>query len=75
MLGDGEMGDYLANKTDLETAKLLTVTHTCQFAKRQRTWFRGSGNGDLPIHWLRSGSSWENAIDCMTKQGFSELRS
>jgi tRNA dimethylallyltransferase len=66
-LGYGEMCDYLANKTDLETAKLLTVTHTCQFAKRQRTWFRGSGNGDLPIHWLRSGSSWEAAIDCMTK--------
>jgi tRNA dimethylallyltransferase len=62
-LGYGEMCDYLANKTDLETAKLLTVTHTCQFAKRQRTWFRGSGNGDLPIHWLRSGSSWETAID------------
>jgi tRNA dimethylallyltransferase len=61
-LGYGEMCDYLANKTDLETAKLLTVTHTCQFAKRQRTWFRGSGNGDLPIHWLRSGSSWEAAI-------------
>jgi tRNA dimethylallyltransferase len=62
-LGYGEMSDYLANKTDLETAKLLTVTHTCQFAKRQRTWFRGSGNGDLPIHWLRSGSSWEQAIN------------
>ena len=53
-LGYGEMSDYLANKIDLETAKLLTVTHTCQFAKRQRTWFRGSGNGDLPIHWLRA---------------------
>lgn len=62
-LGYGEMSDYLANKTDLETAKLLTVTHTCQFAKRQRTWFRGSGNGDLPIHWLRSGSRWQDAID------------
>jgi tRNA dimethylallyltransferase len=62
-LGYGEMSDYLANKTDLETAKSLTVIHTCQFAKRQRTWFRGSGNGDLPIHWLRSGSSWEQAIN------------
>jgi tRNA dimethylallyltransferase len=61
-LGYGEMSDYLDNKTDLETAKLLTVTHTYQFAKRQRTWFRGSGNGNLPIHWLRSGSSWEEAI-------------
>jgi len=61
-LGYGEMSDYLDNKTDLETAKLLTVTHTCQFAKRQRTWFRGSGNRHLPIHWLRSGSTWEEAI-------------
>ena len=62
-LGYGEMSDYLANKNDRETAKSLTVTHTCQFAKRQRTWFRGSGNGDLPIHWLRSGSSWQEAIN------------
>ncbi|ELS33564.1 MULTISPECIES: tRNA (adenosine(37)-N6)-dimethylallyltransferase MiaA [Pseudanabaena] len=61
-LGYAEMSDYLANKIDLETAKSLTVTHTCQFAKRQRTWFRGSGNGDLPINWLRSGSTWEDAI-------------
>ena len=61
-LGYGEMCDYLANKTDLETAKLLTVTHTCQFAKRQKTWFRGSGNGDLPIHWLRSGNNWKEMI-------------
>ena len=61
-LGYGEMSDYLANKTDLATAEELTITHTCQFAKRQRTWFRGSGNGDLPINWLPSGSSWEEAI-------------
>ena len=61
-LGYSEMSDYLANKNDLETAKLLTVTHTCQFAKRQRTWFRGSGNGSSPIHWLRSGSGLEQAI-------------
>ncbi|NMF57957.1 tRNA (adenosine(37)-N6)-dimethylallyltransferase MiaA [Pseudanabaena yagii] len=61
-LGYGEMSDYLANKTDLATAKELTIIHTCQFAKRQRTWFRGSGNGDLPIHWLPTGSTWEDAI-------------
>ncbi len=65
-LGYGEMSDYLADKTDLETAKSLTVTHTCQFAKRQRTWFRGSGNGDLPIHWLPTGSSWEEAIGILS---------
>lgn len=61
-LGYGEMSDYLANKIDLATAKELTITHTCQFAKRQRTWFRGSGNGSLPIHWLPTGSTWEQAI-------------
>ena len=61
-LGYGEMSDYLSNKTDLATAKELTITHTCQFAKRQRTWFRGAGNGDLPIHWLPTGSTWEDAI-------------
>jgi len=61
-LGYGEMSDYLADKTDLEIAKSLTVTHTCQFAKRQRTWFRGSGNGDLHIHWLQSGSGLDQAI-------------
>ena len=66
-LGYAEMSDYLANKIDLETAKLLTVTHTCQFAKRQRTWFRGSGNGTLPIHWLRSGSSSDQAIGIISK--------
>jgi len=61
-LGYGEMCDYLAHKTDLETAKSLTVIHTCQFAKRQRTWFRGSGNGNLPINWLPTESKCEDAI-------------
>ena len=59
-LGYDEMCDYLSRKTDLETAKSLTIIHTCQFAKRQRTWFRGSGNGSLPIHWLPTGSRYED---------------
>jgi tRNA dimethylallyltransferase len=59
-LGYGEMCYYLSHKTDLETAKSLTIIHTCQFAKRQRTWFRGSGNGSLPIHWLPTGSKFED---------------
>lgn len=64
-LGYGEMSDYLANRTDLATAKELTIIHTCQFSKRQRTWFRGSGNGNLPIHWLPTGSNWEQAIELL----------
>ena len=39
-LGYGEIKQYLAEEIDLERAIALTVTHTRQFAKRQRTWFR-----------------------------------
>jgi len=39
-LGYQEMKQYLAGDITLEEAKNLTVLHTRQFAKRQRTWFR-----------------------------------
>jgi tRNA dimethylallyltransferase len=39
-LGYGEIKQYLAGKITLTEAKALTVLHTRQFAKRQRTWFR-----------------------------------
>ncbi len=39
-LGYAEMQQHLAGEIPLETALALTVQHTCQFAKRQRTWFR-----------------------------------
>ena len=39
-LGYGEIKQYLAGEIDLEAAIALIVTHTRQFAKRQRTWFR-----------------------------------
>ncbi|AFY41100.1 tRNA (adenosine(37)-N6)-dimethylallyltransferase MiaA [Nostoc sp. PCC 7107] len=39
-LGYQEIKQYLAGKITLNTAKELTVLHTRQFAKRQRTWFR-----------------------------------
>lgn len=38
-LGYQEIRQYLAGKISLEKAKELTVLHTRQFAKRQRTWF------------------------------------
>lgn len=50
-LGYAEMSDYLAGNTNLGTAKELTATHTMQFAKHQRTWFRGDQN----INWISSG--------------------
>ncbi len=39
-LGYGEMKQYLAGEIDLQAARELTIEHTRQFAKRQRTWFR-----------------------------------
>ncbi|MBW4559425.1 MAG: tRNA (adenosine(37)-N6)-dimethylallyltransferase MiaA [Trichormus sp. ATA11-4-KO1] len=39
-LGYQEIKQYLAGEISLESAKELTVLHTRQFAKRQRTWFK-----------------------------------
>jgi tRNA dimethylallyltransferase len=39
-LGYAEMKQYIEGKISLEEARDLTILHTCQFAKRQRTWFR-----------------------------------
>ncbi|MCC5663747.1 tRNA (adenosine(37)-N6)-dimethylallyltransferase MiaA [Nostoc sp. CHAB 5784] len=39
-LGYQEIKQYLAGDISLEEAKELTILHTRQFAKRQRTWFR-----------------------------------
>ncbi len=39
-LGYAEIKQYLAGDISLAKAKDLTVLHTRQFAKRQRTWFR-----------------------------------
>jgi tRNA dimethylallyltransferase len=51
-LGYREMGQYLAGEVNLEEAKALTVLHTRQFAKQQRTWFRA----DETIAWFDSDS-------------------
>jgi tRNA dimethylallyltransferase len=58
-LGYAEMSDYLSGKTNLDTAKELTITHTMQFAKHQRTWFRG----DLNTTWVNSGDRLESLLD------------
>lgn len=47
-LGYREMKQYLAGDITLAQAKELTVLHTRQFAKRQRTWFRA----DRDIEWF-----------------------
>jgi tRNA dimethylallyltransferase len=49
-LGYAEIKQYLAGGISLEEAKELTVLHTRQFAKRQRTWFRGYAE----IEWFNA---------------------
>lgn len=39
-IGLREFGAYLSGECSLEEAKELTLIHTRQYAKRQRTWFR-----------------------------------
>ena len=41
-LGYAEMRDYLQDKISLAQAIDLTILHTRQFAKRQRTWFKSN---------------------------------
>jgi tRNA dimethylallyltransferase len=59
-LGYREMGQYLAGEVSLEEAKALTVLHTRQFAKQQRTWFRADGtrcSADTPrVAWFDADS-------------------
>ncbi len=47
-LGYAELMAYLSGAESLAETIELIVTHTRQFAKRQRTWFRA----DATIHWL-----------------------
>jgi tRNA dimethylallyltransferase len=49
-LGYQEVRQYLRGEITLDEAELLTVLHTRQFAKRQRTWF----NGIKSIEWFDS---------------------
>lgn len=47
-LGYAEFKQFLLGKTSLAEAQDLTITHTRQFAKRQRTWFRA----EPEIEWF-----------------------
>lgn len=44
--------DFLQGKTDLDTMREMLFTAICQFAKRQRTWFRGMERRGWNINWL-----------------------
>jgi tRNA dimethylallyltransferase len=64
-LGYAEMRQHLQGEIGLEEAIELTILHTRQFAKRQRTWFRGISE----INWLNSTAPdlLEQAIDLIQK--------
>lgn len=47
-LGYGEIKQCLMGKITLDEAISLTITHTRQFAKRQRTWFRNNSR----VEWF-----------------------
>ncbi len=49
-LGYREMTQHLAGEISLAQAQALTVLHTRQFAKRQRTWFRANPQ----IEWFNA---------------------
>ena len=51
-LGYAEIQQYLAGELSLDDAIALTVTHTRQFAKRQRTWLRNNPE----INWFDNNS-------------------
>ncbi|MGP1375541.1 MAG: tRNA (adenosine(37)-N6)-dimethylallyltransferase MiaA [Almyronema sp.] len=60
-LGYAEFSQYLAGDLSLAAAIAQTVSHTKQFAKRQRTWFRQSDQ----IQWLAADAPdlLDQAID------------
>ncbi|MDX1978315.1 MAG: tRNA (adenosine(37)-N6)-dimethylallyltransferase MiaA [Pseudanabaenaceae cyanobacterium bins.68] len=62
-LGYGEMSAYLANQISLGQAQQATITHTLQFAKRQRTWFRNTGSQRYQIHWCDRTVSISSLLD------------
>ncbi|WP_017316785.1 tRNA (adenosine(37)-N6)-dimethylallyltransferase MiaA [Mastigocladopsis repens] len=67
-LGYQEIKQYLAGDISLNEAKELTVLHTKQFAKRQRTWFKAYPQ----IEWFDIESPDLLEKICQRVQGFLE---
>ncbi|WP_298975867.1 tRNA (adenosine(37)-N6)-dimethylallyltransferase MiaA [uncultured Thermosynechococcus sp.] len=62
-LGYREMRQYLRGEVTLAEAIALTVQHTQQFAKRQRTWFRAEAG----IYWLQTTTLEEQLAEIQTR--------
>ncbi|AFY72760.1 tRNA isopentenyltransferase MiaA [Synechococcus sp. PCC 7502] len=60
-LGYKEMGTYLSGQINLELAKELTVKHTLQFAKHQRTWFNSKSYGE--VNWINNPQNFDSSFN------------
>ncbi len=60
-IGYAEMADHLSGLISLDTAIQRAVVSTYQFAKHQRTWFRG----DRRIIWVDYHTVWQNLNDLL----------
>ncbi len=76
-LGYAEIKQYLAGEIDLERAIAQIITHTRQFAKRQRTWFRKNKR----INWFDSTSVnlveqvWQKIQESINQQQLIDIKS
>lgn len=61
-LGYAEIMQHLAGDINLAAATTLIIQHTCQFAKRQRTWFQK----EKRIEWLTAGDT--DLVDKVSKR-------
>ena len=74
-LGYREMKQYLQGEIDLDRAQELTVLHTRQFAKQQRTWFRA----DPTIEWFDADAAdlpeqvWQRVQQFIAEEILDEL--
>ena len=61
-IGAVQMVDYLNGKISRDDAIQNWITKTNQYAKRQRTWFRGQFNADIEITHVPTNADIETVI-------------
>ena len=61
-IGAVQLVDYLQGKISRDDAIQNWITKTNQYAKRQRTWFRGQFNADIEINHVPNDSDTESII-------------
>ena len=70
-IGYAEAAAFLRGKSSLENAMEITITRTCQLAKRQMTWFRHQAN----VEWIAvepgmmTGQIARKVMECWEKLG------